>query len=38
VADQNVIVLEKSTSMAECMKCHDERKAPNGCDVCHDSH
>jgi hypothetical protein len=38
VEDRNVIVLEKSTAMAECMKCHDQRKAPNGCDVCHDSH
>ena len=38
VAERNVIVPEKSTSMAECMKCHDQRRAPNGCDVCHDSH
>jgi glucose dehydrogenase len=31
-------VQEKSTAMAECMKCHDQYKAPNGCDLCHDSH
>jgi hypothetical protein len=38
VADRTVIVEEKPTAMANCMKCHDEYKAPNGCDVCHDSH
>ena len=38
VEERTVIVPEKSTSMAECMKCHDQRKGPNGCDVCHDSH
>jgi hypothetical protein len=38
VSERNVLVKEKSTTMADCMKCHDQRKAPNGCDVCHDSH
>jgi hypothetical protein len=38
VAERTVIRQEKSTAMADCMKCHDEQKAANGCDVCHDSH
>jgi Cytochrome c7 and related cytochrome c len=38
VAERSVLVKEKSTAMADCMKCHDARRAPNGCDVCHDSH
>jgi hypothetical protein len=38
VADRNIIAQEKSTAMAACMKCHDQYKAPNGCDLCHDSH
>jgi Cytochrome c7 and related cytochrome c/Class III cytochrome C family len=38
VAERTVIRQESSTAMAECMKCHDEQKAPNGCDLCHDTH
>jgi hypothetical protein len=38
VAEREVVVREKSTAMADCMKCHDQRRAANGCDVCHDSH
>lgn len=38
VAERSVLAKEKSIAMADCMKCHDARHAPNGCDVCHDSH
>jgi hypothetical protein len=38
VAERSVIAQEKSTAMVDCMKCHDQYKAPNGCDLCHDSH
>jgi len=38
VAERTVIRQERSTAMADCMKCHDEQKAANGCDLCHDSH
>jgi len=38
VAERNIMVQERATSMAECMKCHDHYKASNGCDLCHDSH
>ena len=38
VAEREVIALERATSMAECMKCHDQYKASNKCDLCHDSH
>lgn len=38
VADRDIVVREKSVAMADCMKCHDQYKAPNGCDLCHDSH
>jgi hypothetical protein len=37
VADRNIIAQEKSTAMVDCMKCHDQYKAPNGCDLCHDA-
>lgn len=37
VAEREVIVLEKSTSMDACMKCHAEMGASNGCDFCHAS-
>ncbi len=36
VAERELIVKEKSTSMKACMDCHDQRKASNECDVCHD--
>jgi hypothetical protein len=38
VSERDVLAKEKSIAMTDCMKCHDQRKAPNGCDVCHDSH
>ena len=38
VAERDVLALERSTSMAECMKCHDQYKASNDCTLCHDSH
>jgi len=37
VAERSVIAQEKSTAMVDCMKCHDQYKAPNGCDLCHDA-
>ncbi|HEV3200487.1 MAG TPA: cytochrome c3 family protein [Bryobacteraceae bacterium] len=37
MADRTTTAQEKSTSMADCMKCHDQYKAPNGCDLCHDA-
>jgi hypothetical protein len=37
VAERNIIAQEKSTAMVDCMKCHDQYKAPNGCDLCHDA-
>jgi hypothetical protein len=37
VAEREVIVLEKSTAMDACMKCHAEMGASNGCDFCHAS-
>ena len=37
VAERDVIALERPTSMAECMKCHDQHGASNDCDLCHDS-
>ena len=36
IAEREVIVKEKATSMKACMDCHDKRKASNECDVCHD--
>jgi Cytochrome c7 and related cytochrome c/Cytochrome c3 len=36
VAEREIIVKEKATSMKACMDCHDKRKASNECDVCHD--
>lgn len=38
VSGRDVLSKEKSIAMTDCMKCHDQRKAANGCDVCHDSH
>jgi Cytochrome c7 and related cytochrome c/Class III cytochrome C family len=38
VAERSMIAQEKSTAMVDCMKCHDQYKAPNGCELCHDSH
>jgi hypothetical protein len=36
VAEREVIVKEKPTSMNSCMNCHEKHGAPNECDVCHD--
>jgi hypothetical protein len=36
VAESEVVMKEKSTSMAACMACHDKHKAPNACNFCHD--
>lgn len=38
VAERDVLHQEKSISMYACMRCHDERKAPNDCTRCHDTH
>ena len=35
VAERDLIVKEKPTSMEFCMDCHAQRAAPNGCDFCH---
>ena len=37
VAERSIISQEKSTAMVDCMKCHDQYKASNRCDLCHDS-
>ena len=36
VAERDVIVKEKPTSMTACMDCHRQHNASNECDVCHD--
>jgi hypothetical protein len=36
VAQRDVIVKEKPTSMNACMDCHAKHNASNECDVCHD--
>ncbi|MBK5292552.1 MAG: cytochrome c3 family protein [Acidobacteriia bacterium] len=38
VASREVLFQEKPLDMFTCMKCHQERKAPNHCEVCHDTH
>jgi Cytochrome c7 and related cytochrome c len=35
VAEREVIVKEKPTSMAACMDCHAKRRASNDCGFCH---
>lgn len=37
VAERDVIVKEKPTSMVACMACHDEMGASNDCNLCHDA-
>ena len=36
VAEREVIVKEKPTSMDSCRQCHESRGAPMECNVCHD--
>lgn len=38
VAEREALGQEKSIYMAECMACHDQHKASNKCDLCHDTH
>ncbi|MCC6540052.1 MAG: cytochrome c3 family protein [Bryobacterales bacterium] len=38
VAAREVLHQEKSISMYACMRCHEERRAPNDCARCHDTH
>jgi hypothetical protein len=38
VAEREAVGLEKSIHMAACMSCHEQRKASNSCDLCHDTH
>lgn len=38
VAERDVLFQETSLGMYACMKCHESRNAPNGCDTCHDTH
>ncbi len=35
VASKDVLVKEKPIDMNSCMNCHDEHKAPNECNLCH---
>ena len=35
VAARDVMVKEKPIDMNSCMNCHDEEKASNECNVCH---
>ena len=37
VAERDVIVKEKVHSMATCIDCHAERKAPTACNFCHET-
>ena len=37
VGERDVLAKEKATSMASCMECHAERKAPNACNFCHET-
>jgi hypothetical protein len=38
VQERAALGQEKSIFMAECMACHDQHKASNKCDLCHDTH
>ena len=38
VGEREVLGQEKSIYMADCMACHDQHKASNKCDLCHDTH
>ena len=38
VAARDVLLQERSVGMYACMKCHEQYKAPNDCEVCHDTH
>ena len=38
VGERAALGQEKSIFMAECMACHDQHKASNKCDLCHDTH
>jgi hypothetical protein len=38
ISERDALGQEKSIAMADCMKCHDQYKASNKCDLCHDSH
>ena len=35
VAERTAIALEKPTSMASCIACHQAKQAPTGCGTCH---
>lgn len=37
VAEREAVFQEKSTSMIACMACHDQHKASNDCNLCHDA-
>jgi len=37
VAEREVIVREKPTTMTSCVACHDQRGASQECNVCHDT-
>jgi hypothetical protein len=37
VAERDVLTKERPTSMAACMNCHAQRKAPNDCNFCHET-
>jgi hypothetical protein len=37
IGEREALGQEKSMAMVDCMKCHDQYKASNKCDLCHDS-
>jgi len=37
VAQMSVVTKFRALNMKDCMDCHAERQAPNGCDFCHAS-
>ena len=38
VREREVIAKEKPTTMNSCIACHEMKKAPTRCDLCHDIH
>lgn len=38
VEQREVLFQERSVLMYDCMQCHEKHKAPNDCELCHDTH